>query len=396
MIDDKLLIVGRSFTRGASRFLRMDQHLDVLNRKGLATCVSLGTRDDAELAWKAKCLADVFVSNGTPSDDIVELHSEWREGGKPWIWDFDDDPANTSPFNPAYRVFGLEEVEFEEAVNGRKHFWKDGYDGFDLEMNRKRHLGLIEVLRTSSAMSTTTPYLAERLKALAPDTPILIRPNTLDFQEVWKWRSKKAKDGKIRILYQGGSSHYADLFHVLPALKEIQDRYPHVLFLFFGDTKAYAAKVLSESRIEHFEWSGDYPTFVYQIAKVGPDIGIAPLLMDDLHGEFNRCKSCLKWVDYSALGIPTVAQNDTPYREAIRFGKEYPDHSWTGLLAGDLDEWLYSLSILIENFDMRQMIGENAYAEVREYYDAESHATKILREYEEVAVGHNDLACTAH
>jgi glycosyltransferase involved in cell wall biosynthesis len=80
------------------------------------------------------------------------------------------------------------------------------------------------------------------------------------------------------------------------------------------------------------------------------DIGIAPISM--VH--FNDCRSSIKWVEYSALKVATVATDFGPYKRDMEHGK-------TGLLCKTQEDWNKALSFLIENETMRRQLGENAY-----------------------------------
>jgi glycosyltransferase involved in cell wall biosynthesis len=69
-------------------------------------------------------------------------------------------------------------------------------------------------------------------------------------------------------------------------------------------------------------------------ASFGFDIGIAPLV----DCNFNRSKSNLRWLEYSALKIPTVATDISHFRQTVRNGED-------GFLIknNDLDEWVTRL-----------------------------------------------------
>ena len=70
---------------------------------------------------------------------------------------------------------------------------------------------------------------------------------------------------------------------------------------------------------EQYEFHNWVPTVAhpYKQALLNSDIAILPL-KDDL---FNRCKSAIKWVEYSSLGIPSVAVNIPPYSPEIEYSK---------------------------------------------------------------------------
>lgn len=392
--DGKMLIFGRTFGSGAATWLRCEQHLNALARAGFAHCIVHDPKeDDSDLAWKAMVQSDVFVSQAArPPDFIFETVQKWTDKGMPWVWDVDDDPLNISPFNPAYVAFGTAEVRLAEPVNGESWLWRDGMTAsgmkFDVNENIKRHNAFINMLQKHvTAVTTTTEYLAAKLRKIT-DKPVYLRPNVLDFEEIWTDKRKPALDGKIRILYQGGSSHTQDLAVVLPALRAISKAYPHVIFVFMGDTKAHAAKFIPEERIETFEWAGDYKMFAQRQALLGPDIAIAPLCMDDDHAEFNRCKSALKWLDAAAIGVPCVCQWDTPYKEVVTFGRpDVEDQHWNGLLASDEADWFHCLASLIESKDMRETIGANAHAEAKSDWNVDVWLPEYMQQYREIVDG---------
>jgi hypothetical protein len=80
------------------------------------------------------------------------------------------------------------------------------------------------------------------------------------------------------------------------------------------------------------------------------DIFIAPLV-DNL---FNRCKSSIKYWEYSALGIGGVYSNLDPYARVITNGEN-------GFLASTPEEWYQVLKLLIDNRDLRHNVAQSAY-----------------------------------
>jgi len=87
---------------------------------------------------------------------------------------------------------------------------------------------------------------------------------------------------------------------------------------------------------------------------MGFDIAIAPLIEDD----FNRCKSAIKWMEYSISESPGIYSNVTAYKDVVKDQK-------TGLLVdNDTQSWLKALEEMISNDDLRNSIQKNAYDEV--------------------------------
>lgn len=95
------------------------------------------------------------------------------------------------------------------------------------------------------------------------------------------------------------------------------------------------------------------------------DIGIIPLVDTN----FNKCKSELKYIEFSALGIPVVASNINVYNETIEDGV-------TGYLAGDEDEWVDKLSKLIEDPNLRNAMVNNAREDLFKNYSLKSRVNQ--------------------
>lgn len=77
------------------------------------------------------------------------------------------------------------------------------------------------------------------------------------------------------------------------------------------------------------------------------DIGLAPL--ED--NEFNRCRSPIKFLEYTACGVATVASDVGVYRSVI-------GHQM-GLLVAD-DEWVPSVRLAVTNPALRRLFLSNA------------------------------------
>jgi len=69
-------------------------------------------------------------------------------------------------------------------------------------------------------------------------------------------------------------------------------------------------------------------------------IAIAPLERN----QFNDCKSELKWLEYTAMGIPVVASDFGPYQRVVSSAME-------GFLAEDANDWERFLEVLIQDRD---------------------------------------------
>jgi glycosyltransferase involved in cell wall biosynthesis len=179
------------------------------------------------------------------------------------------------------------------------------------------------------------------------------------FKDVVKHDNK----GNIIIGWQGSTTHEVDFKEALPALKRILDEYPNVKIRLFGDVPKSLRDAIHWSR---FEWTGGVPYEQYpkKLVFCNFDIGIAPLT----DSKFNQCKSNIKWLEYSAIKIPTVASDVYPYAKAI-------EQCSTGFLCKTEEEWYRSLKLLIDDKELRTQMGEEAHKVVWAKWSAAAHSS---------------------
>jgi glycosyltransferase involved in cell wall biosynthesis len=106
---------------------------------------------------------------------------------------------------------------------------------------------------------------------------------------------------------------------------------------------------------------------------MGFDIGMAPLV----DNSFNRSKSNLRWLEYSSLGIPTVASNVGHFAQTIVNGK-------TGLLADTPEDFTAALESLILDTKKRKAIAGEAKQEVFNKFNIDGVAQQYKFALEEI------------
>ena len=380
----KVVIMNQGLN-GAIPFYRLYQPLKYCERKGLLEAVFhdpntsdkeiMDELDDADIIiWQ--CPTSINVWNWVCA---VKNENKYENRNRKIVIEFDDSLKDISPYNEKYRVFGTQEAYVDIPDSDRKKFdrinklvakgdkdiwqldngnwqyklWEDGEDGFDLKDNNERMQAAMTIVKECDMFQCTTTELAKiwcQHSDRRGKTAIL--PNLIDFD---RWLPQKPNDtGKIRIAWQGGSSHYRDWKECLPALQKLQAEYGDKLqFVIAGQTwKGIHGKL---KNIEEHGWHSDIRTYPLMMRELKADIGIIPL--ED--SKFNRGKSALKWLEYSALGIPTVSSNATPYKEVIDYGK-------TGyLVESTTEDWYKHIKILIEDKELANKIAKKARARVK-------------------------------
>jgi len=271
---------------------------------------------------------------------------------KKMVYDLDDDLWNMNPFSPAYRDYGLEEVEW----NGQM-LWEDGKAGFNIERNRQKSQYRVDIMEQADLVTVTTERLKDRI-AEKIDNDIAVLPNVVDF-ELW-WDLPLVDADKTRLGWSGGASHYVDWHSIKDGLPDVMDNAELVLAGHKWDG------TIEDLDYEFYEWT-DVEAHPYRQAALNIDIGLLPLA----DNEFNKHKSCVKWYEFAALGIPCVAANVPPYSDEI-------EHGDTGLLYDDEDEFVEYVNKLKNNPEMQEEIGEAG----REWVAENRSVDVIVDEYE--------------
>jgi hypothetical protein len=122
------------------------------------------------------------------------------------------------------------------------------------------------------------------------------------------------------------------------------------------------------------EWKsltpGDYAEFAAYFNQQQFDIYITPL-KDSL---FNRSKSSIKVLEYTALGIPGVSSDVEPYANVITQGV-------TGFLAKTSEQWKQHLNTLIEQPDLRLQFASQAQESIRSDWLLSDHYDQWMQAY---------------
>ena len=263
---------------------------------------------------------------------------------KPILTEIDDDMLSTPPYNPAAPFYVPEGI--------------------------LRKLVLMQ-MKESDGVITSTPRLAEIYSDF--NTNIHVIPNAIDFK-VWDKAKNARKLGKkgIRIGWAGGANHEDDLKIMEKVIPAITAKHKNVEFTFVHGCPHYLRDIPGVTYKSPWTSIDKYPKM---LAQQNFDIGIAPLI----DNAFNRGKSNLRWLEYSALGIPTVASNVGNFKETLNHGKD-------GLLADNAEEFIAHLAWLIGDRTFRRQMGLNAWERVRKDFNVDkvtdTYAQVLEREIE--------------
>lgn len=320
----------------------------------------------SEKALNLALWSDVIVFQRPATEAWFNFIKVCRKNGKMIISDYDDDPFNTSPLNPYYQYIGTEEygIQFEDGT--KEMLWSEGMVSpsgqkiFNIERNIN-HRDMFHLnFKKSDMVTCTTEILRQSFLSINPNVTVL--PNLIDFSffpEVPKFNKEE-----VRIGWQGGASHYEDLYLIKDVMADVLSKNPNVKFIYFGDIRFKGLfSNCNQNQIEWHPWVS-HNAYPYKLALLNLDIALCPLV-DNV---FNRNKSAIKWMEYSAMKFMTIASAIPPYSEVISQGN-------TGLLVDEQkSSWVEAIEHMIHHKDIRTKLANNAYEDVKLNHNIETKA----------------------
>lgn len=217
---------------------------------------------------------------------------------------------------------------------------------------RERVQGFELTLRAADGVICSTERLARRAQRFNPRTWVC--RNGVDLKR-YALEPAPRRDGTVTLGWAGGTGHADALEPWLPAVASVLELRPQARFTTIG--MAYADRLAERfpGRCLSIPWA---PLEAYPAAMTAFDVALAPAAPTS----FFRAKSDLRWLEASALGVPTVAEPVV-----------YPgiEPGVTGFYATTPDEARELLLALVDDAALRRRVGEAARAHVREHRSIE-------------------------
>lgn len=361
----------------ACNYYRITHPLYKLHELGMAEVMLIDEYQlGHERAIEGALWADLLVFHRPASEEWFKFIKTMQKFGKIFVSDYDDNPFQTSPLNPAYAHFGTEEVRYQWPDGSSEMLWsedmvsKTGSKLFNIERNI-RHREVFKLnFKKSDLVTCTTPELQEAFKKINPNTVVLPNLISPEFYPAIPDMGKR----EVRVGWQGGSSHYEDLFFIKPVIKRMLETHDNVKFVFFGDMRFQPLfKDCDNNKIEWISWSS-HDVYPYKLTLLNLDIGLCPLV----DNEFNRTKSAIKWMEYSMVGMATIAADIPPYSPVIKNGE-------TGLLCKEEHtHWNEQLDYLIRSKSARYAMACSAKNDVLENHNLDKKIHLWEQAYSEV------------
>lgn len=255
---------------------------------------------------------DMIIMQRLMHDSLAEHILKARAIGQVVINDLDDWYWGLDPANDAF-------LSSHPKTNPREN--RDHYK---------------KVLASSTLVTVSTPYLADRIKSFV-HCPIVIHENTVDVE---RFITRKHTSSSVPTVgWVGATSHRSSDLEIMkgiinPLLANNEIKFQHSGR--YPSAPSVASKLgLHDDQVITLDAvdARDYPRLLNM------DIGIAPLR----DTPFNHAKSDIKLLEYSASGIPWVGSSLSAY-EGLR-------KSWgIGRTASKPSQWLKHLRDLRDPF----------------------------------------------
>lgn len=265
------------------------------------------------IVWPAEGLGDTWLN---------AIH----KAGLAWVYEVDDDVYSPRIVDRQIRLFA------SEAKKG----------AVQLEWERNERIRLLE---RCDGVTVTTQRLATVIRGYVPDKNVYVIPNAIDakwFRETLRGcgRVPELKD-RLTIGWAGGTREDLDILPMVEAWATLAKRFPHVMFVNQGHLSQIMVDAIPKDQLVTLPW---LPLPEYPRGLINIDIGcciVAPTI-------FNTSKSCIKWYEMTLAGAACVVSK-TVYGREVTDGED-------ALVAESTEDWIRSLTHLIEDEDYRRQL----------------------------------------
>ena len=375
---------------------RNPDHSDRLEIPLEGKCLHPGVKSHGDVARENDLIWSTYVTNAKDRGRLVaQTHYA------PVVIDIDDDVTAVDKSNMDYEKWTEEwkkaemsvEIETDEDLEfftekrkeyggeivpyeGKKYYVRTGFDPAE---------NVIELIREASGVTVSTPRMAKVYGKYNKNVCII--PNAY---EPDKWGEMKRKDdGKIRIALFGANGHFYDWKMIAPQIKRLLSEHKNCVLVTNvwkvnslkrqgeTDTEAEGELILhadfedipeDQLELHHFSEIDRWHEF---LAESGADVGIAPLQ----DSAFNRAKSAIKYIEWSALGVPGVYSMSEVYENHVIHGR-------TGYLAKPGEFYKY-MKRLVTDETGRRLMGARAKKDVQDNHHQRDASRKLAEFFKE-------------
>ncbi|RMH63376.1 MAG: glycosyltransferase [Calditrichaeota bacterium] len=222
-------------------------------------------------------------------------------------------------------------------------------------------------IKSADLVTVSTDYMARYVAKLNKNVRVL--ENALD-DALWTFREPRSAQDKIRLLFSGTPTHHDDLKIVVKPLLKILNEYgDRVEVILWGNEIEELMALPQVQRGPDF--TPDYTLYARQLQSLDVDLAIVPLA----DTPFNRAKSHIKWLEYSACGITGI------YSRVGAYPKHIKDKQ-TGLLVNNSHKaWYRALKWMLEHPEERLKMAIQAQEDIKKQHTISSATSRWYEAY---------------
>lgn len=224
----------------------------------------------------------------------------------------------------------------------------------------KRPAKTADICRLSDVVIVGNDYLADYARQYAANVQVV--PTTIDTDYHKPISVEQDKPG-ICIGWTGSDTTQKHFDAIVPVLEKVMQLYGDRVYFKVITNRPVAYPSL---KLEATLWNKEAE--VTQLAEI--DIGIMPLPDD----EWSRGKCGFKLLQYMAMGKPVVAS-------PVGVNTDILEHHHNGYLPSTTEEWVDRLSALIDDAQLRHLLGSRGRQKVVEEYSVQSQKEKYVNQF---------------
>jgi glycosyltransferase involved in cell wall biosynthesis len=287
-----------------------------------------GFQIDTDIALNADL---IVIQREFPSERTLSALRKIVHMNIPIVYESDDMLFNLSPAYPYYKYFS------------------------------KRVPYIKWILKEADLITVSTAYLKKSMENYTT-RPIHVQRNLID----WDLFNTQPKicDTQFNFLISGTPTHLGDWKIIEEPLLQFLDTHKKdVGVILFGERPQ---RFIHHSSVKLINYQPNYYQYAARLKELDIHATLTPL--EDT--EFNRGKSNIKWLEYSAMGAIGAYSDVLPYNSSIKNGK-------TGLLvANTAESWFNAMETLLNSQEANLTMINNARDEIRQNYSIEQSSAE--------------------
>lgn len=293
-----------------------------------------------------------FNDRSAPFFDLV------KSLGIPLVYDTDDlvfDPSVVDQIDAYRRMAPPDQVDYLSGMRS---------------MSR--------ALISAQYTTTSTSYLADYLEKYSRLKSWVIPFGVNDRQITLAGTSERPEGGPRFIGYLSGTkTHQKDFEEAAEAVANILREYDDVYLKLVGHLDTTELLPGLDHKIHRLDFMS-WEDLVLETSSLY--INLAPF---EMANPFCQAKSQLKFVEAALCGVPTIASPMPSFAESIK-------HGLSGALASNTDQWYGAMKLLLDDPDLRDRMGQEAYRTCMSRFSPRAIGSRLLEVYGQIIDDHQN------